>query len=227
MSASESEAAAGADEIDSSGRREIDIQAVSADARANSGAPYPGLRAFRRDESRLFFGRDACVDRMVDRLAETRFLAVLGSSGSGKSSLVRTGLYDALKLGLHPKVGGRWQIAEFNPGRKPIFNLARALTDSGGVRPTDADWLSSHLRRGPRAIAEVARSALVREGYNLLIVCDQFEELFRFRDYGEREETEAFVALLLETARVDVPIHVTITMRSEYLSACAQIPPLG
>ena len=61
--------------------------------------PYPGLRAFESSESDLFFGREGCVDEMLSQLARTRFLAVLGTSGSGKSSLVRTGLMDALELG--------------------------------------------------------------------------------------------------------------------------------
>ena len=63
-------------------------------------APYPGLRPFERDESHLFFGRDDCVDAMIERLARTRFLAVLGSSGTGKSSLVKTGLLAGLEMGL-------------------------------------------------------------------------------------------------------------------------------
>ena len=191
--------------------------------------PYPGLRAFRRDESPLFFGRDACIDAMVDRLATTRFLAVLGASGSGKSSLVRAGLYDALKLGLHPSLGGRWQIAECNPGRRPMSNFATALARSAyGNANLDVDLIAAQLRRGPRGLAEIAGSeTLFRRNWNVLIVVDQFEELFRFRDYGEREETEAFVALLMETVQLDLPIQVVITMRSEYLGACSLFPRLA
>src|SRR5262245_18371960 len=77
--------------------------------------PYPGLRAYRRDETDLFFGRDGCVNEMVDRLAATRFLAVLGASGAGKSSLVRTGLLDALELGFMAKAGAKWMIADLRP----------------------------------------------------------------------------------------------------------------
>ena len=62
--------------------------------------PYPGLRSFRRDETHIFFGRESTTSEMVRRLAAHRFLAVTGSSGSGKSSLVRTGLLDALDRGL-------------------------------------------------------------------------------------------------------------------------------
>src|SRR5205085_6306617 len=91
------------------------------------GLPYPGLRPFRPDETEIFFGREAALDAMAERLAQTRFLAVLGPSGCGKSSLVKTGLYSTLRLGLLPNAGGRWRIAELNPGRDPIGNLARAL----------------------------------------------------------------------------------------------------
>ena len=59
--------------------------------------PFPGLRPFQEDEEYLFFGREKQVDRMVDKLAATRFLAVIGSSGSGKSSLVNCGLRPALR----------------------------------------------------------------------------------------------------------------------------------
>src|ERR1700684_460507 len=74
--------------------------------------PYPGLRAFKRNETDLFFGRIDSIDPMVDRLAATRFLAVLGASGSGKSSLVRGGLLDALDTGLHPKASALWRVAD-------------------------------------------------------------------------------------------------------------------
>jgi hypothetical protein len=104
----------------------------------NGRTPYPGLRSFRRDESDLFFGREDCVNTMVDRLGETRFLAVLGSSGTGKSSVVRTGLLDALELGLMGKAGSNWLIAECRPGSAPLKNLALALMASESVGPPTA-----------------------------------------------------------------------------------------
>src|SRR4051794_5273389 len=67
--------------------------------------PYPGLRSFQRDEAHIFFGRENTINAMVDRLAVHRFLAVTGASGSGKSSLVRTGLLDALDRGLLAEAG--------------------------------------------------------------------------------------------------------------------------
>jgi hypothetical protein len=195
--------------------------------------PYPGLRPFLREESDLFFGREGCVDDMVDRLAATRFLAVLGASGSGKSSMVQTGLLDALELGLHASAGSQWKIAQFRPGSRPTQNLARALLEqaaeaAGSVSELDTELLSSYLERGPRSVAEWCLNGNLAPGWNLLILVDQFEELFRYGDYAGREEAEAFVALLLESARTaDAPISVVITMRSEYLGACALIPGLA
>ncbi len=191
--------------------------------------PYPGMRAFRRDEADLFFGREGHVDAMVDRLTATRFLAVLGPSGGGKSSLVRTGLLDALELGFSD-AGAAWCIADMHPGSEPVRNLARALLGSCGcaVDSIDVDVLADRFLRGPRAVVEWVAKGNLAEGHNLLILVDQFEELFRYGDYAGREEAEAFVKILLEAAQAaDVPIYVCITMRSEYLGACALIPGLA
>src|SRR5437660_590768 len=91
------------------------------------GEPYPGLRSFRRDETHIFFGREATISEMVDRLAAHHFLAVTGISGSGKSSLVRTGLLDALDRGLLVEAGSDWRVADFRPGSQPLAALTAAL----------------------------------------------------------------------------------------------------
>jgi hypothetical protein len=192
-------------------------------------SPYPGLRAFTREESYLFFGRTGCVTDMVDKLAASRFLSVLGASGSGKSSLVRTGLLDALELGIHPK-GANWLIADMHPAGAPIRELARALLSCDGDAPDDVqvDMLAAGLRRGPRSIIEWWNARPRPGGQNLLILVDQFEELFRYADLAGREEAEGFARLLLESARdPDAPISICLTMRSEYLGACAMIPGLA
>jgi hypothetical protein len=192
-------------------------------------APYPGLRSFRPDESDLFFGREDFVTTMVDRLAATRFLAVLGSSGTGKSSVVKTGLLDALELGLMGKAGSSWRIADFRPGSDPLRNLAGALlADEPHATAADLDMLRGFLARGPRSIIEWCRDGNLPAGSNLLLLSDQFEELFRYQDYARREETQALVELLLESAHsTEFSIYVTITMRSEYLGACALVEGLA
>lgn len=191
---------------------------------------YPGLRPFAREEFDLFFGRDDCVDEMVDTLAANRFLAVLGTSGSGKSSLVRTGLLNALELGFLASAGSNWQIADLRPRGHPIRSLALALLELQGVSEPDegeVEILSAFLRRGPRSLVEWYQTGHLAEGTNLVVLVDQFEELFRYEDYSGREEAEAFVALLIEAAReTSLPLYVVITMRSEYLGACTLIDAL-
>ncbi len=194
--------------------------------------PYPGLRSFRRDETDLFFGRENCIHTLVDRLSETRFLAVLGSSGTGKSSIVKTGLLDALEIGLMAKAGARWRIIDFRPGSTPLANMARELirTDASDEEPDEFEinLLKGFLARGPRSIIEWCHDGNLPPNTNLFLLVDQFEELFRYQDYAGKEESEAFVALLLESAHSpEAPIYVTITMRSEYLGACALMDGLA
>lgn len=190
--------------------------------------PYPGLRAFERDESHLFFGRDKDIDALIDRLADTRFLAVTGASGSGKSSLVRTGLLAALDLGHFARAGSNWHIAECHPGGSPFLNLAHGLNESleEDHRLPDA-ILRELLAQGPLSLAEWYAAQDWPSSTNLLVLVDQFEELFRYSDYAAREEAEAFASLLIESARAThVPVHIVITMRSEFLGACALLPGL-
>ena len=203
-------------------------------APATSRLPYPGLRSFRREESDLFFGREDCINTMVDRLAATRFLGVLGSSGTGKSSVVKTGLLDALDLGLMAPAGSTWRVIDIRPGGAPLTNLAQKLLESAhpeGSSPVgeaDVALLRAFLLRGPRSIVEWCADGHLPEHTNLLLLVDQFEELFRYQDYAGREEAEAFAALLIESARqTRFPIYVALTMRSEYLGACALIDGLA
>lgn len=203
-------------------------------AEESARAPYPGLRSFRRDETHLFFGREDCIHSLVDRLATTRFLAVLGSSGTGKSSIVKTGLLEALEIGLMEKAGARWRVIDFRPGGTPLTNLARELLKTGakGEEPSEIEtkMLRGFLARGPRSIIEWCQDGNLptKPKTNLLLLVDQFEELFRYQGYAGKEESEAFAALLLESANSpEFPIYVTLTMRSEYLGACALIDGLA
>src|SRR5215468_9347011 len=147
--------------------------------------PFPGLRPFREDEEYLFFGRESQVDAMVNKLAATRFLAVVGTSGSGKSSLVNCGLRPALHRGLMAKAGTSWRIAQFRPGSNPVRAMARALANKGvlfGDYKSEgvslAEIIEATLNLSTLGLADIYEQAQPGEAVNLLVVVDQFEELF-------------------------------------------------
>ncbi len=204
------------------------------------GNPFPGLRPFRADEEPLFFGREAHVDRMVDALGATGFLAVVGSSGSGKSSLVTCGLVPALHRGLLASRPGGWRVATCRPGNRPIRALAQALAAAlpppagAGTGFSAAGMVEATLRASKRGLLDAWQEAGIGGSGqpNLLIVADQFEELFRYRGLADAAaeahaaEAVAFVNLLLEVAAQPAdaarPLAVVLTMRSDFLGECAQ-----
>src|SRR5215510_4977007 len=178
----------------------------------SSENPFPGLRPFELHESHLFFGREGQSEKMLKKLEATRFLAVVGTSGSGKSSLVRAGLVPALFGGMMVSAGSNWRVALMRPSNDPIGNLARALSapevfgsDVEENAETHTHIAEATLRRGNLGLVEAVRLALQTADENLLVVVDQFEELFRFareaRSTRYENDAAAFVKLLLEPSR--------------------------
>ncbi len=206
--------------------------------------PFPGLRPFHESEQHLFFGRESQIDAMVDKLAANRFLAIVGASGSGKSSLVNCGLRPALRTGLMTKAGTAWRMAQCRPGGDPVAALSTALAEDG-VLFTDyqdagmslREIVDTTLRMGKLGLIDILEQAQLPHGCNLLLVIDQFEELFRYRhldEHGEDKSAEigqqatAFVNLLLTAIeQTELPVYVVITMRSDFLGDCAQFPGLA
>ena len=88
--------------------------------------PYPGLRPFQKHEWAIFFGREPMIDAVLDRLAATRLVVVHGSSGCGKSSLIKAGVLPRLEQE-HSRYGVPWRTAEMRPGSSPLWNLATAI----------------------------------------------------------------------------------------------------
>src|SRR5438034_319879 len=149
--------------------------------------PFPGLRPFLAEEDYLFFGREEQTAELLSLLRRSRFLAVLGTSGSGKSSLVRAGLLPSLYGGIMTQAGSEWRVALFRPGHDPIGNLARALSAKSVFGGDDEDRnvqrtiTEATLRRSALGLVEATRQARMAAHENLLVVVDQFEEIFRFR----------------------------------------------
>jgi len=204
--------------------------------------PFPGLRPYGFADHEYFFGREEQIFALYRLLDRTRFTAVVGTSGSGKSSLVRAGLLPLLEEETNEGRARRWKWFQIRPGNTPIAQLANALA---GRRPDVTDELAIHkirrdtievlLRRSSFGLREAVRQLEEFADYSILILVDQFEEIFRYAELAEgleddpllresrRHEAEAFVQLLLEASRdPNRPIHVMLTMRSDYLGDCAR-----
>ena len=198
--------------------------------------PFPGLRAFEEEEDILFFGREKQVDELLKKLRTQRFLTVIGSSGSGKSSLVKSGLLPSLHSGFMSGAGSNWRICSLRPGVNPIGNLARALSQNGILynyeSNADEQMYSSInesvLRRSNFGLIDAFKQSGIDPKNNLLILVDQFEELFRFikfeKDAKEgKRDSVAFINLLLKaTEQKELPIYVVFTMRSDFLGDCTE-----
>ena len=190
--------------------------------------PYPGLRPFRKDEAHLFFGRDTLIDEMLLRLSHSRFLGVVGSSGCGKSSLLTAGLIPRVRGGLTGEADS-WRVVTMRPWVDPIGGLARALAQPGvlsidNADPAAPDMVETALRRSGLALRNVVTRALPRDA-RLLLIVDQFEELFRTGStfpvtFGD--DAAALVNLLLEAVREESPVSVLISMRSDFIGDCAR-----
>ena len=204
-------------------------------------APFPGLRPFEIDEAPLFYGRGSHLGDMLQLLHEQHGLAVVGSSGCGKSSLVKAGLLPEIMKGMLGSRNATWKCIVARPGGDPYFNLAKELvgqlsTQDGTASDSESIlFCEQTLRCGPLGLFDAIDDTLPPENLHVLVLIDQFEELFRFSrrdksdnsgdDPSKKEDQTndalAFVDMLLATANRRNPrVYVALTMRSDFLGEC-------
>ncbi len=187
--------------------------------------PYKGLRPFTSAESRDFFGRGELTERLVAKLNEAgspgRFLAVVGPSGSGKSSVVRAGLIPAIRRGA---VEGTEEpaIAEMFPGPHPIDELVAALVRIA-VRPTPR--LQDVIEGGTRGLLE-AVDLVASDDKGVVLVIDQFEELFTLTT-NEHERELFLESLRVATADPRSRLRVVVTLRADFYDRPLVYPRFG
>jgi hypothetical protein len=182
--------------------------------------PYPGLLAFHEEDAAIYFGRDDDIRRLIERLNARRaqggaqLIALLGASGSGKSSLLRAGVIPRLK-----RAGRTWIVVPpMRPQVHPVDELARALAVAIGL---DADWrkLQGDLLGAnvARVLDDIAGDLRTKAGANeaqILIPIDQAEELFGAAD---PEQSGRFLEILSQAMSSDLPFMAVMALRSDYL----------
>ena len=173
--------------------------------------PYKGLRAFEEADAADFFGREGLVELLVGRLAGTRFLAVVGPSGSGKSSVVRAGLVPALRRGAVPGSEG-WPVVDMFPGPKPLDGLEAALLRTGHDAPPA---IMDQLERDEHGLHRAVLRLLPSDRSELVLVIDQFEEVFTL---VEDEATRTHFLGSIEAAVTDPHsrLRVVVTLRGDF-----------
>lgn len=181
--------------------------------------PYRGLAAFGEDDAGFFVGREDEVAGLVERLRGRRFLAVVGPSGSGKSSLVAAGLVPAV----HRDTAVDWRVAALTPGARPLAALAAAIARV--VPPSSGRPGAGALGTDPAALRRALDGALPDgDGHRVLLVIDQFEEAFTLAEPHER--SAFFDALADATTLPGGRVWVVAAMRADFYPRCADHPAL-
>ena len=193
--------------------------------RRDDVCPYRGLQTFDEEHAEYFYGRDGDIQRLIEKLKATRFLAVVGPSGSGKSSLVRAGVIPSIKKGVLPE-SDTWTVRVFTPGARPLTalaaNLLRLYPQESMNKTLDQlneDERTLHLSI---SLGLSERPATART----VLVIDQFEEIFTLcRDEQERKQ---FLANLLYAAFIpEGQTIVLLTLRADFYHKCAAYPELS
>lgn len=201
-------------------------------------SPFRGLQFFDVEDSLLFFGRETEIQDLLNKLRTDSFLAVVGDSGSGKSSLVRAGLIPALHRGrFHDGKGWveSWRVAIVRPGDEPFGELAEGLP---GLSPSMSEMekkgflkdLKEELATTRDGLRNAIASLVPHESKTrTLLVVDQFEELFTLNrgldaetEKRQKEKRRAYLDSLFAAARLQTerPVHVLITLRADFYSHC-------
>ncbi len=190
--------------------------------------PYMGLRAFGLEQSQYFYGRDSLTQQIIERLrqrpASESALAVVGASGSGKSSVLQAGAIAQLYQGKQIPGSEQWWIRVVRPGAAPLKALAQQLVDPGTERERSYQALQIEglLYQGSDGFVRWLRS---RPEPTVMLVIDQFEELFTLAVESERQP---FLAVLFEALHyASDRFKLVLALRADFLPNCLAYPTLA
>jgi WD40 repeat protein len=199
----------------------------------NEFNPFPGLRPFAPDDSDLFFGRDVESEEVIGKLLKNRYVTVLGASGIGKSSLISCGVLPKIR-NLKTGESSLFKIISLRPGNDPFGNLVRALSESkldSGQDKSDRNKILSDFHDNYDNFASLFIEYMIKTDDKILLVIDQFEELFRYGSASKSGLSQTpqakFADFIVETiTRPVINVFIIIAMRSEFIGECAHYPGL-
>ena len=185
--------------------------------------PYRGLRAFAEEDAEYFYGRESVVEQLINDLQKKSFMAVVGASGSGKSSVVQAGLIARLRRGKLLPGSADWWMRCFRPGTNPLQALSRRLVDSGTEKEKAYQQLQLEriLQQGVEDFTEWIAH---RPEPMVVLVVDQFEELFTLAGSEGRQSFLEVVLGALE--RIPEKFKLIITLRADFIAPCLEVPIL-
>ncbi len=195
-----------------------------------SFCPYQGLSAFKEENAEYFFGRNKATASLVTAVNSRPLVAVVGASGSGKSSLVFAGLIPQLR----GDTINNWLILSFRPGKNPFAALAVALVSALNLPDNERRLaeleLDVNLQRDSTSLERFITSPLTRllggEGKRILLIADQFEEIYTL--YTDAEERKIFLDGLLQAVNNAPFFTLLLTLRADFLSrALDDYEPFG
>jgi WD40 repeat protein len=190
--------------------------------------PFPGLRPFAPEESDLFFGRERESEEVLKKLLNNRFVTVIGASGSGKSSLIYCGVLPKIR-NLASENSSSWKIIMFRPGNDPLGNLGNSIRENisgAGQKEITAENVLLEMHLNSDGITSALKKYLIKGDDKVLLVVDQFEEIFRYSTLSaggiKGTNTAEFVEKLVSAIiKPDAKIFTIITMRSDFIGECA------
>ena len=178
-----------------------------------------GLQAFDEASSEYFYGRETLVQKLVNQIGKKTAIAVIGASGSGKSSMVQAGLMAQLRGGKQIPGSDRWWLGCFRPGSTPVRALAQVLTDAQNrqLQVQQQLQIEGLLYQGVEGFVQWLRT---RTESMVVLVIDQFEELYTLASENEREEFLALILGALEYAGDRFKLIMTI--RADFVATCLE-----
>ncbi|MEM7064612.1 MAG: pentapeptide repeat-containing protein [Cyanobacteria bacterium P01_B01_bin.77] len=200
------------------------VNEVATDGLADSGfCPYKGLEFFdcNGEDPKYFFGREKLIGQLLDQVRTSNFMALVGASGNGKSSVLRAGLIHQLQLGRRVASSDQWQILITRPDDHPMQNLASVFVPEGGSQLDRAGELGKAIGLLKEGAAGLQRLVEVSRASRIILVIDQFEEVFTRCESAEERE-QFFSCLMGALGQTRGKLCLITAMRADFVGKCLE-----